>query len=172
MAFTTLKDLGIDSPYKKEKYDNFINNQWVKPVDGKYFENLTPISGKPFCEVARSNEKDIELALDAAHAAKDAWGKTSTTDRANILIKIAEMMKQYPEAKFKIEGHTDSVGPYQSNKRLSQTRANAVRNYLISSDIPSENLTAEGFGETRPVASNLTKEGQRLNRRVEIIRIK
>tara|TARA_B110000967_G_scaffold62821_1_gene64609 strand:- start:11509 stop:12930 length:1422 start_codon:yes stop_codon:yes gene_type:complete len=93
-------------------------------------------------------------------------------DSYPILIKIAEMMKQYPEAKFKIEGHTDSVGPYQSNKRLSQTRANAVRNYLISSDIPSENLTAEGFGETRPVASNLTKEGQRLNRRVEIIRIK
>ena len=89
-----------------------------------------------------------------------------------ILIKVVEMMKQHPEAQFKIEGHTDSSGRYDSNKRLSQTRANAVRNYLISSGIPSENLIAEGFGETRPVASNLTGEGRRLNRRVEIIRTK
>ncbi len=78
----------------KDKYDNFIGGKWVKPVDGKYFENITPISGKPFCEVARSNEKDINLALDAAHAAKDAWGKTSTTARANILLKIADVMEQ------------------------------------------------------------------------------
>jgi aldehyde dehydrogenase len=93
MAYSTLKDLGIKSPYK-EKYDNFIGGKWVKPVDGKYFENITPISGKPFCEVARSNEKDIELALDAGHAAKDAWGKTSTTERANILLKIADVMEK------------------------------------------------------------------------------
>jgi len=93
MAYTTLNNLGIKSPYK-EKYDNFIGGKWTKPVDGKYFENITPISGKPFCEVARSNEKDIELALDAAHAAKDDWGKTSTTERSNILLKIADVMEQ------------------------------------------------------------------------------
>ena len=93
MAFSTLKDLGVKSPYK-EKYDNYIGGKWIKPVDGKYFENVTPISGKPFCEVARSNEKDIELALDAAHAAKDAWGKTSVTDRANTLMRIADLMEQ------------------------------------------------------------------------------
>jgi len=93
MAFSTLDDLGIKSPFK-EKYDNFIGGKWVKPVDGKYFENITPISGKPFCEVARSNEKDIELALDAAHAAKNAWGKTSTTVRANVLLKIADVMEK------------------------------------------------------------------------------
>ena len=93
MAFSTLTDLGIKSPFK-EKYDNFIGGKWIKPVDGKYFENITPISGKPFCEVARSNEKDIELALDAAHAAKDCWGQTSTTERANILLKVADIMEQ------------------------------------------------------------------------------
>jgi len=93
MAYTTLNNLGIKSPFK-EKYDNFIGGKWVKPVDGKYFENITPISGKPFCEVARSNEKDIELALDAAHLAKDAWGKTSTTNRSNILLKIADVMEK------------------------------------------------------------------------------
>jgi len=94
MAFDTLENLGVKSPYTKEKYDNYINNKWVKPADGKYFENITPISGKPFCEVARSNEKDVNLALDAAHAAKDSWGKTSATDRANILLKIADRMEQ------------------------------------------------------------------------------
>ena len=50
MAFDTLKNLGVKSPYGKEKYDNYINNKWVKPVDGKYFENVTPISGKPFAK--------------------------------------------------------------------------------------------------------------------------
>ncbi|MBL6790873.1 MAG: aldehyde dehydrogenase family protein, partial [Methylophilaceae bacterium] len=62
--------------------------------DGQYFENITPLSGKAFCEVARSNEKDINLALDAAHEAKEAWGKTSITERANILLKIADVMEQ------------------------------------------------------------------------------
>jgi aldehyde dehydrogenase len=93
MAFDTLKNMGIKSPYK-EKYDNFIGGKWVKPVDGKYFENITPLSGKPFCEVARSNEKDINLALDAAHAAKESWSKTSPTERSNILLKIADVMEK------------------------------------------------------------------------------
>ena len=92
MAFTTLKDLGLKHPYK-DKYDNYIGGKWTKPVDGKYFENITPITGKPFCEVGRSNEKDVELALDAAHSAADAWGKTSTTERANILLKIADVIE-------------------------------------------------------------------------------
>ena len=87
------------------------------------------------------------------------------------LIKVIEIMKQYPEAKFRVEGHTDSIGSSVLNKRLSENRANAVRNYLINSGIPSENLVAEGFGETQPTASNLTKEGRRLNRRVVINRI-
>ena len=94
MAFTTLKDLGISKNPYNEKYDNYINGKWVKPVDGQYFENITPLSGKAFCEVARSNEKDINLALDAAHEAKEAWGKTSITERANILLKIADVMEK------------------------------------------------------------------------------
>src|SRR5690606_40086854 len=67
---------------------------WVAPVDGQYFSNLTPISGKPLCEVARSTAADIELALDAAHKAKDAWGKTSAAARAAVLLKIADRMEQ------------------------------------------------------------------------------
>nr|WP_313974361.1 aldehyde dehydrogenase family protein [uncultured Psychrobacter sp.] len=82
----------------REKYDNFINGEWVAPVDGEYFDNPSPIDGKIICQVARSKEADIEKALDAAHAAKDAWGKTSVAERANLLLKIADKMEANLEA--------------------------------------------------------------------------
>ncbi len=88
----SLSGLGVAVPYKA-KYENYIGGKWVAPVDGKYFDNASPLTGKTFCQIARSNEKDINLALDAAHAAKDAWGKTSTTSRAIILNKIADIME-------------------------------------------------------------------------------
>ena len=78
----------------KERYDNFIGGRWTAPVNGEYFENVTPVTGKVFTQVARSTEEDIELALDAAHAAKDAWGKTSVAERSNILLKIADRIEQ------------------------------------------------------------------------------
>ena len=74
----------------REKYDNFINGEWVAPLDGEYFDNSSPIDGKVFCQIARSKEADVEAALDAAHAAKDAWGKTSVTERSNMLLKLAD----------------------------------------------------------------------------------
>ncbi|MBL4874415.1 MAG: aldehyde dehydrogenase family protein [Rhodobacteraceae bacterium] len=77
----------------KEKYGNYIGGEWVDPVDGIYFDNTTPVNGSVLCQIPRSNEKDIELALDAAHAVKDAWGATSTTERSNILLKIADVME-------------------------------------------------------------------------------
>ena len=77
----------------KEKYGNYINGKFIDPVDGKFFDNITPINGKVLCKIARSNDKDINLALDAAHAAKDSWGKTSVTERSNILIQIAQIIE-------------------------------------------------------------------------------
>lgn len=77
----------------KKKYGNFINGKFVDPIDGKYFDNTSPVNGKVLCQIARSNEKDIEAALDAAHAAKDAWGSTSVTERSIILNKIAQVME-------------------------------------------------------------------------------
>jgi len=77
----------------RPRYDNFIGGQWVAPVKGQYFKNLTPVTGKLLCEVARSTAEDIELALDAAHKAKDAWGKTAPAARAHILNKIADRME-------------------------------------------------------------------------------
>ncbi len=78
----------------KERYDNYIGGKWTPPVKGQYFDNVTPVTGKVFTQAARSTEEDIELALDAAHEAKEAWGKTSATERSNILLKIADRIEQ------------------------------------------------------------------------------
>ncbi|MYS85704.1 aldehyde dehydrogenase [Embleya scabrispora] len=76
------------------RYDNYIGGKWVPPVQGRYFEDITPVTGQPFCEVARSTAEDVELALDAAHAAADAWGRTSVTERSLILLRIADRIEQ------------------------------------------------------------------------------
>ncbi|OZA90788.1 MAG: aldehyde dehydrogenase [Burkholderiales bacterium 34-67-9] len=75
------------------QYDNFIGGKWTAPADGQYFDVITPISGKVYTRVARSNARDIERALDAAHAAAGAWGQASVTERANILLKIADRIE-------------------------------------------------------------------------------
>ncbi|RDI60413.1 acetaldehyde dehydrogenase ExaC [Nocardia pseudobrasiliensis] len=75
------------------RYDNFIGGDWKAPVEGRYFENPSPIDGETFCEVARSTAGDIDLALDAAHAAADAWGATPVGERANILNRIADRIE-------------------------------------------------------------------------------
>ncbi len=77
----------------RPRYDNFIGGQWVAPVKGQYFTNLTPVTGKPLCDIARSSAEDIELALDAAHKARVAWGNTAPAARAQILLKIADKME-------------------------------------------------------------------------------
>ncbi|WP_169084128.1 aldehyde dehydrogenase [Paenibacillus sp. PL91] len=77
----------------KKRYENFIGGQWTAPVKGQYFDNPSPVNNRVFCEVPRSTSEDIELALDAAHAAKDAWGRTSVAERAVILNKIADRME-------------------------------------------------------------------------------
>ncbi|CKH07715.1 aldehyde dehydrogenase family protein [Mycolicibacterium smegmatis] len=82
----------------ESRYDNFIGGDWVAPVDGRYFENPTPVTGQVFCEVARSSEADVDKALDAAHAAAPAWGKTAPAERALILNRIADRMEQKLEA--------------------------------------------------------------------------
>lgn len=77
----------------KKNYDNFIGGRWTPPVKGEYFDVITPISGKVYTKAARSSAEDIELALDAAHKAADSWGKTSVTERANLLLKIADRIE-------------------------------------------------------------------------------
>jgi aldehyde dehydrogenase len=75
-------------------YDNFIGGEWVAPAEGRYFDNPSPVTGETFCEVARSTAPDIEAALDAAHAAAGPWGRTSPTERAVILNRIADRIEE------------------------------------------------------------------------------
>ncbi len=81
----------------RERYDNFIGGRWVAPVKGQYAVDLTPATGQPFTEVPRSTPEDVELALDAAHAAKTAWGETSPTERARVLNAIADAIEANQE---------------------------------------------------------------------------
>lgn len=77
----------------KSRYENYIGGQWVPPKNGQYFDNTSPVNGQKFTEIPRSSAEDIELALDAAHAAKTKWGKTSVAERAGILNKIADRLE-------------------------------------------------------------------------------
>ena len=77
----------------QDRYGNYIGGEFVPPAKGQYFENPSPVNGRPFTEVARSTAEDVELALDAAHGARRAWGRTSPTERANILSKIADRVE-------------------------------------------------------------------------------
>lgn len=81
-------------PEFAKRYGNFIGGKWVEPKSGRYFENTSPVNGQVLCEVARSEAADVDAALDAAHAAKDAWGKTSPAERAVILNKIADRIEE------------------------------------------------------------------------------
>ena len=90
------KRFGLAAAYPyKQQYDNYIGGQWVPPSAGRYFENVSPITGKPFTKVAQSDAEDVNRALDAAHAAQAAWAKTSVAERSNILLKIADRMEQH-----------------------------------------------------------------------------
>ncbi|MDT7564583.1 MAG: aldehyde dehydrogenase, partial [Pseudonocardiales bacterium] len=77
----------------RDRYDHFIGGEFVPPVKGQYFENVTPVTGQPFTEIARGTAEDVEAALDAAEGAAPSWGKTSVTERANILNKMADRIE-------------------------------------------------------------------------------
>ncbi len=104
----------------KAKYDNFIGGKFVAPVKAEYFDVITPINGKPYTQAARSGAEDIELALDAAHAAADAWGRTAPTARANILNKIADRI----EANIEMLAYAETI---DNGKPIRET---------INADIP------------------------------------
>ena len=115
MNHAQMQFLNIAFPYRQQ-YGNFINGTWQAPLDGEYFDNITPITGQVFCQVARSKAADVELALDAAHAAKTAWGRTSAAERARILNQIADRM----EANLEMLAVAETI---DNGKPIRETRA-------------------------------------------------
>jgi aldehyde dehydrogenase len=103
-------------PEFKSHYDNFIGGKFVAPVNGEYFDNISPIDGKVFTKAARSGKEDIELALDAAHDAFKTWSKTSVTERSNMLLKIADAMEANLE-------YLATVETIDNGKAIRETRA-------------------------------------------------
>src|SRR5579871_1103964 len=85
-------NIALKPPFAK-RYENYIGGEWRAPKAGKYFDNISPITGQPVCQIARSDASDVEAALDAAHAAKEAWGRTNPAERAQILNKIADRIE-------------------------------------------------------------------------------
>ncbi|CAM8819660.1 Acetaldehyde dehydrogenase [Burkholderia pseudomallei] len=92
MNHADMQHLNIEFPYRKQ-YGNFIGGEWVAPVGGEYFDNVSPVTGRPFTAIPRSREADVELALDAAHAAKASWAAKGAAERANVLLRIADRME-------------------------------------------------------------------------------
>ena len=100
-------------------------------------------------------------------------GKSSIKDEStSVLVDIVRILNEYPNAKFTVEGHTDSIGSVETNQRLSNARAQSVMKFLIREGINSSRLTAIGYGESKPIATNMYKNGRQKNRRVEINLVK
>ena len=132
-----------DSPVEvKPRYENFIGGHWVPPVQGRYMQDLSPANARKFTEVPRSTKEDIELALDAAHATREAWGETSLTERARVLNRIADV----------IEEHTEELAVAESWDNGKPVRE------TLAADIP---LAADHFryfaAETRSLTGSSTE---------------
>lgn len=106
----------VERPEFKKQYEHFIGGEWVKPSGGEYFDNISPIDGKPFTKAARGNKKDIDLALDAAHAAFKTWSVTPAAERSNVLLKIADIIEENLEYLAKVE-------TVDNGKALRESRA-------------------------------------------------
>jgi aldehyde dehydrogenase len=94
----------------KDRYENFIGGEWVAPLEGGYFENVSPVTGEAFCEVPRSTPADLKLALDAAHSAADEWGRTSAAERSNLLLRIADRLESNLETLAYVETWENGKG--------------------------------------------------------------
>jgi len=94
----------------KNRYENFINGEWVPPLEGQYFDNPSPVNGEVFCEVPRSTAADLKVALDCAHAAAESWGKTAAAERSNILLKIADRIEDNLETLAYVETWENGKG--------------------------------------------------------------
>ncbi|MEG1202246.1 MAG: aldehyde dehydrogenase family protein, partial [Comamonas sp.] len=125
MQYAAPGQSGAKISYKKQ-YNNFIGGQWAAPVKGQYFDVVSPINGKVYTQAARSTAEDIDKALDAAHAAADAWGKKSATERSNVLLKIADRI----EANIELLAYAETV---DNGKAIRET---------LNADIP---LTVDHF---------------------------
>jgi len=129
-----------------------------------------PVANQGCPEVTEEVQKKLN---DYARTILFDTGKSSIkAESTAVMVDIITILAEYPNAKFTVEGHTDSVGSATTNQRLSDSRANSVRDFLIARGIGADRLTAIGYGEDKPIATNKTRTGRAQNRRVEINLVK
>lgn len=146
------------------------DNDTLVDIDDACPQIAGPLSNNGCPEVTEEVQKQLN---DYARTILFDTGKaTIKTESVSTMVDIIQILNEYPSANFTVEGHTDSVGSSATNQRLSESRANAVRDFLINEGIISSRLNAIGYGEEKPIASNATKNGRKQNRRVEINLIK
>ena len=152
------KDSDNDGVLDKE--DKCVNVPGVKANDG--------------CPEVKVVTKEVQQTLNAyAKTILFDSGRSTIKSQSEVVLDdIVAILREYPKARFTIDGHTDHVGGAAGNQRLSESRASAVKAYLIGHGISQSNLSSRGFGESAPIADNATKAGRKLNRRVEINLIK
>ncbi|MBO6830623.1 DUF5723 family protein [Allomuricauda sp.] len=139
-------------------------------IDDECPQVAGPVHNNGCPEVTQEVQKQLN---DYARTILFDTGKaTIKPESVSVMVDIIQILNEYPNAKFTVEGHTDSVGSSESNQRLSEARANSVLRFLINEGISSSRLTAIGFGEEKPIASNATRSGRQQNRRVEINLVK
>ncbi len=143
----------------------------VLDKDDKCVNEVGPASNNGCPEVVEAPTVEVMNTLNSyAKTILFDTGKASfKNDTYAVLVAITKILKEYPDSNFVIGGHTDSVGSARSNQALSEKRANAVRDYLVSNGISSARLTAVGYGETSPIDTNATRAGRKNNRRVEVV---
>jgi len=147
-------------PYKDQDNDGVLDKDDECPtVPGTVANNGCPEVTVAILEEINVQVRTVLFDLDKATIRKESY---------DTLNSVAEIMKEYPNTQFLIEGHTDSQGSDSYNMKLSKERAASVKEYLIGQGLPASRLSSEGFGETRPVATNATAAGRQKNRRVEI----
>ncbi|MEC7770721.1 MAG: DUF5723 family protein [Bacteroidota bacterium] len=168
----------IDKDDRCPKNPGSLENKGCPDTDGDTLVDIDdecpnvagPISNNGCPEVTQEVQKQLN---DYAKTILFDTGKASIkSESISVIVDIIQILNEYPNAKFTVEGHTDSVGSNESNQRLSEARANSVRDFLINEGISGSRLTAVGYGEDKPIASNTTKLGRKQNRRVEINLIK
>jgi len=142
----------------------------VLDKDDKCVNEVGPASNNGCPEIVEPTVEVMNTLNSYARTILFDTGKTSfKQDTYPVLVAITKILKEYPTSDFVIGGHTDSVGSARSNQVLSERRANAVRDYLISNGISADRLTAVGYGETQPIDTNATRAGRKNNRRVDVV---
>ena len=144
-----------------KKDDHFFNSKYIEP-DKKQYDPPTTVDFK-----IGVLEKNKPIRLDNVNFEIDSY-QLDEVSKSNIN-QLVEFMKENTDLKIVLQGHTDNVGGTEYNIALSQSRVKEVKNYMCSQGITSNRITYKGFGEKVPIASNLTKKGRALNRRVEFI---